>query len=288
MDKKQQTVRIIECPRDAMQGFKNSIPTEVKTRYLNQLLKVGFDTLDFGSFVSPKAVPQMADTEAVLRGLDLSATPTKLLAIVANRRGAEQAAAFDEISYIGFPLSVSEIFQRRNTNKTIAEALGEVAEIQNSIFSKGKTLVVYLSMAFGNPYGEPYSPEAVAELTRRVADLGVTIIAPSDTVGSSTPESIRELFSQLIPAFPGIEFGAHLHSTPQTVAEKIEAAYQAGCRRFDGAIRGFGGCPMAKDDLTGNVPTEQIIAYLESQNVDLQLDMNAFQEAWQLAVEVFE
>jgi len=251
------------------------------------VLRVGFDTLDFGSFVSPKAVPQMADTEAVLRGLDLSATQTKLLAIVANRRGAEQAAAFDEITYIGFPLSVSEIFQQRNTNKTIAEALAEVAEIQNSISPKGKTLVVYLSMAFGNPYGEPHSPEAVAELTRHVADLGVTVIAPSDTVGSATPASIRALFGQLIPAFPGIEFGAHLHSMPHTATEKIEAACQSGCRRLDGAIRGFGGCPMAKDDLTGNVPTEQIIAYLESQNVDLQLNMNAFHKAWQSAAAVF-
>ncbi len=270
-----------------MQGFKNSIPTEVKTAYLNQLLKVGFDTLDFGSFVSPKAVPQMADTEAVLRGLDLAGTQTKLLAIVANLRGAKQAAAFDAIKYIGFPLSVSEIFQQRNTNKTVTEALAEVAEIQNSIFPKGKTLVGYLSMAFGNPYGEPHNPETVAELTRKVADLGVTIIAPSDTVGSATPAGIRALFGQLIPAFPGIEFGAHLHSTPHTAIEKIAAAFEAGCRRFDGAVRGFGGCPMAEDELTGNIPTEQIIAYLQSQSIDLQLDMDAFREAWQLAAEVF-
>ena len=270
-----------------MQGFKNSIPTKVKTAYLNKLLRVGFDTLDFGSFVSPKAVPQMADTEAVLRGLDLAGTRTKLLAIVANLRGAEQAADFDAITRIGFPLSVSEIFQQRNTNKTIAEALSEVAAIQNSIFPKGKTLVVYLSMAFGNPYGEPHNPETVAELTRKVAELGVGIVAPSDTVGSATPGSIRELFGQLILAFPGIEFGAHLHSTPQTAAGKIAAAYQAGCRRFDGAIRGFGGCPMAEDDLTGNIPTEQIVAYVQSQGAGLQLDMDAFQEAWQLAADVF-
>ena len=280
-------LKIIECPRDAMQGFKNNIPTEAKTAYLNKLLKVGFDTLDFGSFVSPKAVPQMADTEAVLKGLDLAGTRTKLLAIVANLRGAEQAADFDAITHIGFPLSVSEVFQQRNTRKTIAEALIEVAAIQNSIFPKGKTLVVYLSMAFGNPYGEPHNPETVAELTRKVAELGVGIVAPSDTVGLATPQGIRELFSHLIPAFPGIEFGAHLHSTPHTATGKIAAAYQAGCRRFDGAIRGFGGCPMAEDDLTGNIPTEQIVAYLHLQDAGLQLDMDAFEEAWQLAADVF-
>lgn len=281
-------MKLIECPRDAMQGFATPIPTEVKIAYLNKLLQVGFDTLDFGSFVSPKAVPQMADTEAVLKGLDLSQTTTKLLAIVANLRGAEQAAQFDEITYVGFPLSVSETFQQRNTNKSIAEALAEVAQIQNSIATKGKTLVVYLSMAFGNPYAEPYHPEQVSELAAKAIDLGVTILAPSDTIGSSTPANIGPLFRQLLLDFPTIEFGAHLHSTPQTVLPKIEAAYQAGCRRFDGAIRGFGGCPMAKDDLTGNIPTEQLIAYLESQSLDLQIDKDAFVDVWQYAAEVFD
>ncbi len=281
-------MKLIECPRDAMQGFANSIPTEVKTTYLNKLLKVGFDTLDFGSFVSPKAVPQMADTEAVLKGLDLSQTQTKLLAIVANLRGAQQAAQFDEITYVGFPLSVSETFQQRNTNKSIAEALAEVAQIQNSISAKGKTLVVYLSMAFGNPYDEPYHPEQVSQLALQVTELGVNILAPSDTIGSSTPEIIEPLFRQLLHDFPTIEFGAHLHSTPQSVTDKIAAAYRAGCRRFDGAIRGFGGCPMAKDDLTGNIPTEQLISFLESQNLGLQLNKETFGDAWQYAAHVFD
>jgi len=280
-------MKIIECPRDAMQGFQNQIPTETKIAYLNKLLRVGFDTLDFGSFVSPKAVPQMADTQAVLKELDMSRTQTRLLAIVANRQGAEQAAQFEEITYVGFPLSVSETFQQRNTNKTIAEALAEVADIQNNISPKGKTLVVYLSMAFGNPYGDAYHPELVSQLAEQVIGLGVRVLAPSDTIGSSGPDTIEPLFRQLLHDFPEIEFGAHLHSTPQSVTEKIAAAYRAGCCRFDGAIRGFGGCPMAKDDLTGNIPTEQLIGWLEQQQVDLQLNKEAFAEAWQFAAGVF-
>ncbi|MCU0355219.1 MAG: hydroxymethylglutaryl-CoA lyase [Cytophagales bacterium] len=270
-----------------MQGFARMIPTETKVAYLNQLLRVGFDTLDFGSFVSPKAVPQMADTEAVLRQLDLSATRTRLLAIVANRRGAEQAAGFDEISDVGFPLSVSETFQQRNTNKSIAEALAEVADIQNLLAAKGKTLVVYLSMAFGNPYDDPYDTELVSRLAEQVIELGVSTLAPSDTVGAATPEGIGTLFRQLLHDFPNATFGAHLHATPQTAAEKIVAAVDAGCRRLDGALRGFGGCPMAKDDLVGNVPTENIVAFLESQWLATGLNHTAFTEAWQMAGQVF-
>ncbi|MDJ1481632.1 hydroxymethylglutaryl-CoA lyase [Cytophagaceae bacterium YF14B1] len=280
-------MKLIECPRDAMQGFTAFIPTDVKTIYLNKLLGVGFDTLDFGSFVSPKAIPQMADTAEVLKGLDLSHTNTKLLSIVANKRGAEQAACFDEITYIGYPLSVSEIFQQRNTNKSIAEALEEIAQIHNHISESRKILVVYLSMAFGNPYDELYHPDRVSLLTEKLSDLGITIVAPSDTIGSSTPASIIELFQQLLQDFPHIEFGAHLHSTPSTVIAKIEAAYQAGCRRFDGAIRGFGGCPMAKDELTGNLPTEQIIGYFERQSIDPNINRSAFEDAWQYAAQVF-
>ena len=280
--------KIVECPRDAMQGFARMIATETKAAYLNQLLRVGFDTLDFGSFVSPKAVPQMADTEAVLRKLDLSGARTKLLAIVANRRGAEQAAAFDKINCLGFPLSVSETFQQRNTNKSRAEALAELADIQNLVAAKDKTLVVYLSMAFGNPYGDPYSPELVSQLAEQVIGLGVNTLAPSDTVGAATPTGIGTLFRQLLHHFPDTTFGAHLHATPQTAAAKINAAVEAGCRRLDGALRGFGGCPMAKDDLTGNVPTETIVTCLESKSLATGLDKTAFAEAWQMAAKVFE
>lgn len=280
-------VTLIECPRDAMQGLPQFIPTEVKINYLNQLLQVGFDTLDFGSFVSPKAVPQMRDTAEVLGELDLSQTKTKLLAIVANLRGAEQATSYEQITYLGFPLSVSETFQQRNTNKSIAQAGQEVAEMQHLCEQSGKTLVVYLSMGFGNPYGDPYSPETVRQLVAQVAGLSVRIVALSDTIGTATPENIHALFTHLIPAFPEVNFGAHLHSTPDTIREKIDAAYQAGCRRFDGAIRGFGGCPMAKDDLTGNVATETVIRYMEDKNIGLGIDKRAFEQAYELAGRVF-
>jgi hydroxymethylglutaryl-CoA lyase len=270
-----------------MQGLSYFIPTQTKIDYLNQLLKVGFHTLDFGSFVSPKAVPQMRDTAEVLAGLDLSVTSTRLLAIVANLRGAETAAAFPEITYLGFPLSVSETFQRRNTNKSIGEALPELARMQELCLSRGKKLVVYLSMGFGNPYGDPYSPALVVDFAGNVADLGVRIIAPSDTVGSSTPESTEALFGQLIPAFPDVEFGAHLHSVPAEAEVKVEAAYRAGCRRFDGAVRGFGGCPLATDRLTGNIPTESILAVFEKRQIRVDLDVSAFSKAWEMAAEVF-
>jgi len=280
-------MKLIECPRDAMQGLTEFIPTATKTAYLQALLRVGFDTLDFGSFVSPKAIPQLRDTAEVLAGLDLGQTRTRLLAIVANLRGAETAVAYPEIQYIGFPLSVSETFQQRNTNKSIVAALAELAQMQNLCAQTGKTLVTYLSMGFGNPYGDPWSPEIVAEFTQTLADMGVGIVALSDTVGASTPATIAPLFGQLIPAFPALEFGAHLHTTPTTWREKVEAAYQAGCRRFDGALGGFGGCPMAADVLTGNMATENLVAYFQEQGEELGLDLGSLAEAQQLSQPVF-
>jgi hydroxymethylglutaryl-CoA lyase len=280
-------MKLIECPRDAMQGLAEFIPTATKTAYLNALLRVGFDTLDFGSFVSPKAIPQLRDTAEVLAGLDLSASKTKLLAIVANLRGAETAARHPEISYLGFPLSVSETFQRRNTNQSTPEALTDVATMHELCERTGKTLVVYLSMGFGNPYGDAWSPEIVTDFTYRLAELGVRIVALSDTVGASLEATIAPLFSALIPAFPGIDFGAHLHTTPGTWREKVAAAYQAGCRRFDGAIGGIGGCPMAADELTGNMATENLLDFLAENGVDSGLDLAAFAQARGLAASVF-
>jgi hydroxymethylglutaryl-CoA lyase len=278
---------LTECPRDAMQGLHEFIPTPTKTAYLQQLLAVGFDVLDFGSFVSPKAIPQLRDTTEVLAGLDLSQTNTKLLAIVANQRGAEQAASHAEISYLGFPLSVSETFQRRNTNQTIAEARADVAAMHELCERRGKTLVVYLSMGFGNPYGDPWSPAVVAEFTQELATLGIRIVALSDTIGVSTPYLITPLFAELIPAFPQIAFGAHLHTTPTTWREKVQAAYEAGCRRFDGALGGIGGCPMAADTLTGNMATENLVAFLTEQGEALALDSSVLQRAQQLSQQLF-
>ncbi|WP_310396048.1 hydroxymethylglutaryl-CoA lyase [Hymenobacter sp.] len=280
-------MKLIECPRDAMQGLPDFIPTATKTAYLNALLRVGFDTLDFGSFVSPQAIPQLRDTAAVLAGLDLSATNTKLLAIVANRRGAETAARHPEISYLGFPLSVSETFQRRNTNQTTAEALADVAAMHELCERTGKTLVAYLSMGFGNPYGDAWSPAIVTDFTRQLAAWGIRIVALSDTVGASTAATIAPLFSALIPAFPSIEFGAHLHTTPTSWREKVTAAYQAGCRRFDGAIGGIGGCPMAADELTGNMATENLLTFLAEHAQDSGLDLAAFARAREAAAAVF-
>jgi len=280
-------MKLIECPRDAMQGLPEFIPTAKKIAYLNALLQVGFATLDFGSFVSPKAIPQLRDTAEVLAGLDLTTTSTQLLAIVANLRGAEAAAEHPKISYLGFPLSVSETFQLRNTNKTMAEAMAELGDIQNLCVQRGKTLVTYLSMGFGNPYGDPWSPEVVGEFTNALAEMDIRIVALSDTVGVSSPALITPLFSQLIPAFPQVEFGAHLHTTPDTWREKVEAAYNAGCHRFDGAIGGIGGCPMATDTLTGNMPTENLVAYFEDRGVALNLDKLAFAEARSVASKVF-
>ena len=280
-------MKLIECPRDAMQGLTEFIPTATKTAYLNALLAVGFDTLDFGSFVSPKAIPQLRDTAEVLAGLDLTQTRTRLLAIVANRRGAETAVQHPEISYLGFPLSVSETFQRRNTNQSTAEALADVAAMHELCESRGKTLVAYLSMGFGNPYGDDWSPAIVTDFTEQLARLGVRIVALSDTIGASTTATISPLFSALIPAFPAIEFGAHLHTTPTSWREKVSAAYEAGCRRFDGAIGGIGGCPMAADELTGNMATENLLDYLTEQHVKTGLDLAAFGRAQAMAATVF-
>ena len=280
-------MKIIECPRDAMQGIDEFIPTETKIDYINQLLKVGFDTIDFGSFVSPKAIPQMKDTGEVLERLDLSSSNSKLLAIVANPRGADDACQFDEIQYLGYPLSLSETFQQRNTNRSIDSAFDDLAEIQERAQESDKTLVVYLSMGFGNPYGDPYEMDYVSEFVSKLDEMEVEVISLADTIGVSKPAIIDQLFTSLIPRFPHIEFGAHLHSTPNTITEKIDAAYRAGCRRVDGAIKGFGGCPMAKDDLTGNMATEKMLAYFESEGVSVKLDMNEFDRSVEMAASVF-
>ncbi len=280
-------LKLIECPRDAMQGIHDFIPTEKKVAYINQLLKVGFDTIDFGSFVSPKAIPQMADTAAVLAQLDLTNTNSKLLAIVANSRGALDAAEYEEISYLGYPFSISETFQQRNTNASIQESLKRVEEIQDICVRSRKQLVVYISMAFGNPYGDKWNSDIAIAWTEKLHKLGVRIIALSDTIGVSNKENIDYLFSNLIPAFKDVEFGAHLHTTPDTWKEKVEAAYNAGCRRFDGAIKGFGGCPMATDKLTGNMPTENMISYFEEKNIKTELDLNAFSRSVTLAAQTF-
>jgi hydroxymethylglutaryl-CoA lyase len=280
-------VKIIECPRDAMQGIKAFIPTEKKAAYLNQLLQVGFDTLDFGSFVSPKAIPQMRDTADVLRQLDLSSSRTRLLAIVANRRGAHDAVQFEEISYLGYPFSISETFQLRNTNATIEESVERIEQIQNICVKHGKALVAYLSMGFGNPYGDPWNVEIVQKWSDRLIDMGIHILQLSDTVGVASPESIRYLFSNLSPHYPGIEFGAHFHTVPDKWEEKIAAAYENGCRRFDGAIRGYGGCPMAKDDLTGNMPTENMAMYFQGLGEETGIDLEAFRASMAMAASVF-
>lgn len=280
-------VKIVECPRDAMQGIRDFIPTEAKVRYLQALLGCGFHTLDFGSFVSPRAIPQMADTVQVLEGLDLSRTRTRLLAIVANRRGAEEACRYPQIEYLGYPFSISENFQMRNTHKTIAESIGILEDILELAAQHGKQVVVYISMGFGNPYGDPWSPEIVSEWTERLAAMGVSILSLSDTVGSSTPDVIGLLFSELIPRHPKVEFGAHLHTHPTTWHEKVDAAFRAGCRRFDGAVQGFGGCPMAKDELTGNMPTEKMLSYFTSQKVETGVKWMAFEAAFNKATELF-
>jgi hydroxymethylglutaryl-CoA lyase len=280
-------VKIIECPRDAMQGIKTFIPTEQKVQYIQSLLRVGFDTIDFGSFVSPKAIPQMQDTAQVLAQLDLSQTKSKLLAIIANTQGAAQAATHNEIHYLGFPFSISENFQMRNTHKTIAESLVTLQEILNIADKSNKEVVTYISMGFGNPYGDPWNLEIVGEWTQKLAAMGVKILSLSDTIGSSTPEVISYLFSNLIPKYPNIEFGAHLHTTPDKWHEKIGAAYQSGCLRFDGAIQGFGGCPMAKDDLTGNMPTEKILSYFTTQKANTNTSPMSFESAYNEASKIF-
>ncbi|MFQ5448712.1 MAG: hydroxymethylglutaryl-CoA lyase [Saprospiraceae bacterium] len=282
-------IKLIECPRDAMQGLKEFIPTEKKAAYINQLLKVGFDTIDFGSFVSPKAIPQMRDTAEVLALLDLAGSRTKLLAIVANQRGATAAVQFDEIDYLGYPFSISETFQIRNTNSTIEESLERVQDIQNICLAYSKELVVYISMGFGNPFGDPWNAEEVVKWVDRLASMGVRILQLSDTIGVSNPDSITYLFSHLLPLYQpkGIEIGAHLHTEPHRWREKVAAAYHAGCTRFDGAIKGFGGCPMAKGDLTGNMPTENVVRYFKKSNVETGIDEKAFDEALLMSLDVF-
>ncbi|MBJ6368322.1 hydroxymethylglutaryl-CoA lyase [Snuella sedimenti] len=279
-------VKVIECPRDAMQGIKAFIPTSQKVQYIQSLLRVGFDTIDFGSFVSPKAIPQMVDTAAVLSQLDLSSTTSKLLAIVANERGAMEASKHPEIDYLGYPFSISENFQMRNTHKTIAQSVIILNTILNIADQSNKEVVVYISMGFGNPYGDPWDVDIVGEWTERLNGMGVKILSLSDTIGSSTPESIAYLFSNLIPKYPHIEFGAHLHTTPSSWFEKVDAAYKAGCRRFDGAIQGFGGCPMAKDELTGNMPTEKLLSYFTTVKSNT-LNALSFESAFNEASKIF-
>jgi len=280
-------LELIECPRDAMQGIKEFIPTQKKIDYINLLIEARFHTIDFGSFVSPKAIPQMADTAEVLKGLKLN-DKTKLLAIIANKRGAQDAAHFEEINYLGYPFSVSEEFQKRNTNTTLEESLTVLEEIKAIADKANKDLVVYLSMAFGNPYGEEWNPDNVIKWAERLhREFGIKTLALSDTIGTSSRGSIDRLFNGLIPALPGVNFGAHLHTTPDTWREKVDAAYQAGCRRFDGALKGFGGCPMAKDDLTGNMPTEKMLGYFEERGVETGVEQDKVNQALLAVADVF-
>jgi hydroxymethylglutaryl-CoA lyase len=280
-------ITLVECPRDAMQGWATFIPTEKKIQYIQSLLEVGFDTIDFGSFVSPKAIPQLADTKEVLQSLDLGKTKSKLLAIIANRRGAEEAVQFDEISYLGFPFSISETFQQLNTNSSIADSLQTIEEIQGLCIQHNKQLVTYISMGFGNPYGDLYTSDIAIEWVNKLASLGIQLFAMSDTVGVSNPTNIQSIFSHLVAAFPTIEFGAHFHSTPNTVQEKLTAALAANCFRFDSAMNGIGGCPMAQNELVGNIPTEELLVFLETNKIQHHLDITAFRRAQQMAKEIF-
>ncbi|HNJ27905.1 MAG TPA: hydroxymethylglutaryl-CoA lyase [Ferruginibacter sp.] len=282
-----QPVKLIECPRDAMQGWPRFIPTNQKADYINALLKVGFDTIDFGSFVSPKAIPQMADTRDVLANLRLDGITTKLLAIIANERGAQDAVAYDEIRYLGFPFSVSETFQQRNTNSSIEQSLGRVEAIQNLCVKNDKQLVVYISMGFGNPYGDLYNEEIVFRWANKLAGMGIGILSLADTVGLATPEQVLHITKHLVGALPGTEIGVHLHSTPANWKEKLEAAIEAGCRRFDGALKGIGGCPMADDELVGNMDTERMIPYLEEKGMAPELDKNALRNCGRIATALF-
>lgn len=279
---------LTECPRDAMQGWPHHIPTNEKAAYLNRLLQVGFNVLDFGSFVSPKAIPQLADTKEVLKKLDLSATSTKLLAIIANTRGGEEAVQHDEISLLGFPFSVSETFQLRNTNKTIEQSLVQVEEIQNLCVQHRKELMVYISMGFGNPYGDLYNAEIAINWVGKLAQLGIRNIAMSDTIGVAKPDNITYIFKNLLPEFPGVNIGAHFHSAADTWREKMDAAYAAGCRRYDSALRGIGGCPMAEDELVGNMATENVVDWCREHNIDLGLNKEAFTDAWLMAGTIFQ
>ncbi|PWU00370.1 MAG: hydroxymethylglutaryl-CoA lyase [Bacteroidetes bacterium] len=281
-------IKIIECPRDAMQGWKHMISTEDKIRYLQALLKVGFDTIDFGSFVSPKLIPQMADTKEVVSGVETKNSNSKLLAIIANLRGAEEALQFDKIAYLGFPFSISQTFQQRNTNSDIATSFERVREIQELCIKKGKTLVVYISMGFGNPYGDPYNEKIVFEWISKLSKLGIGIFSLADTVGVASAEQVYAITSYAIKEFSNLEIGVHLHSSPNNWKEKIDAALEAGCARFDGALKGYGGCPMANDDLVGNMNTELLVSYFTGKNLLRGIDMEAILEASQIASEIFE
>ncbi len=280
-------IKLIECPRDAMQGIKEFIPSKTKAAYINTLLKVGYDTIDFGSFVSPKAIPQMKDTADVLSHLDLSNTKSKLLSIIANTRGANDACQFEEITYLGYPFSVSETFQIRNTNSTIAESLHRVKDIFEICQKHNKILVVYVSMGFGNPYGDEWNVEIVQKWVDILADIGIKVISLSDTIGAADKETITYLFGNLIPPYPDVEFGAHLHTLPHNWEEKVNAAYENNCLRFDGALKGFGGCPMAKDDLTGNMPTENLIQYFKNKKIELGINNEALLESLRMADQIF-
>lgn len=281
------SLKLIECPRDAMQGWKNFIPTEKKIRYINSLLKVGFDTIDFGSFVSAKAIPQMADTKEVIGNLELGVGSSKLLAIIANLRGAEDASAFEEITFLGFPFSVSETFQQRNTNSSIEGSLKRVEEIQNLCINKKKKLVIYMSMGFGNPYGDPYDEDIVFNWVEKLVELDIEIISLADTVGVATPEQVYDMTSYLVESFPSTEIGVHLHSTFENWQEKLNAAVKAGCKRFDGALKGIGGCPMADDELVGNMNTEWMINYFETKGIDPGINKIALLDSLAIAEEIF-
>ena len=283
----QSTINLIECPRDAMQGWKNLIPTEKKIEYINSLLKVGFDTIDFGSFVSAKAIPQMADTMEVVRSLESAVGSTKLLAIVANQRGAEEASVFDQISYLGFPFSVSETFQQRNTNSSIEESLKRVEEIQRLCVNKNKKLVIYISMAFGNPYGDLYDEDIVFNWVEKLVELDIDIISLADTVGVASPEQVYDMTTYLVESLPATETGVHLHSTSENWQQKLDAAVKAGCNRFDGALKGIGGCPMANNELVGNMNTERMISYFETNNIATGLNKEALAESLMIAGEIF-
>jgi hydroxymethylglutaryl-CoA lyase len=282
------SIKLIECPRDAIQGISNFICKEEKVEYYQSLLKVGFDTLDCGSFVSPKVIPQMADTSKVISALDLSKTKTKLLTIIANERGALEAVKHDNISYLGYPFSVSENFQMRNTRKTISESIQLLKRICEIAKTHNKQVVVYLSMGFGNPYGDPWSTEIIENWTEQIIALGVNIISISDTVGTAQLDAISNLYSTLIPRYPHVEFGAHFHTNPILWYEKVNEAYLAGCKRFDGTIKGWGGCPMAQDALVGNMPMEKLISYFTSYKIlPKQLDVLAFESAYNFSHRIF-
>lgn len=283
----QQSITLVECPRDAMQGWQHFIPTQTKVDYLNALLKVGFDVLDFGSFVSAKAIPQLADTKDVIPQLQLDGVDTKLLAIVANTRGAEEAVGYEQIHYLGFPFSISETFQLRNTNKTIAESLKQVEEMQQLCVQHGKELVVYISMGFGNPYGDEYSAEVAINWVGKLAAMGIKTIAMADTVGVAQPDNIEYIYKHLVPEFKDVTIGAHFHSTATTWQEKIQTAWDNGCYRYDSAMKGIGGCPMAKDELVGNIATENIVLWADANNIPLKLNREAFDKAWTMAANIF-